>query len=156
MGEYTLEAERGFGIAAGEVVRGALEGRTPSGMERAVACLLLYAETRLVEYDILTPSTRIKTYRKGRPRYKHAKPQERWDIVRVQELEIDRLRRTMESELERRKHLSKDLAAEVENLERAAKDFQRLTEEQEFLKKRGPRRYWNILMSRVDNKGVRR
>lgn len=154
--EYTLEAQCGFGTAASETVRDRLARQRPSGMERAVACLLLYAETLLVDYDILTPSIRVKTYRKGRPRYKHAEPQERWDIVRVQDLEIDRLKRAAAFELGYQVGLIKDLAVEVENLERAAKEFQRLTEEQEFLKKRGPRRYWSILMSRVDNKGVRR
>jgi len=152
LGEYTLEAERGFGIAAGEVVRDALEGRTPSGMERALACLLIYAETLLIDRDILTPSFRVKVYRKGPWQAKRVERQARHDIVRVQELEIDRLRRMLESELERGKHLSKDLAAEVENLEHAAGDLGRLTVERELLSKRGPARYWGFAKMRAKNK----
>lgn len=150
--EYTLEAERGFGTVASEAARCALAGRRPSGMERALACLLIYAETLLIDRAILTPSFRVKVYRKGPGRIKHIERQARYDIIRVQELEIERLQRMLEFELERRRRLSNDLAVEVENLDRAARDLERLTEERELLKKRGPARYWGILMSKVNSR----
>jgi SAM-dependent methyltransferase len=150
--EYTCEARRGFGVAAEEVVREALSGRTPSSMERAVGCLLIYAEALLMDRDMLKPAFTVEVYRKGPGRTEHAGRQASRDIVRVQQLEIERLGRMLESELERGKQLDGELNTEIENLERAVADLERLAAEAEILRKRGPVRYRDLARLRAENK----
>lgn len=149
-------AERGFGAAA---AGGAdwIAGRVAASMmDRAVACLAVYAEGRLIEAGALAPGFRVLVYRKSLPagggssgRERGRTPGREQDIVLLQKAEIEWLRGKISGAVERGGLLAAELLNQHLILQGAQRDLERLAQEREALERRGPARYLGLLRARA-------
>ena len=152
-GEFFLERVKGFGsitsASLAEVLPRALQ--RDEAMARALAGLLVYCESSLIENGLLPPALKLRVYRKGAQsagveRRKHSGLSR--DILLLQEREMDRLRSLTDGENMELERLEKELHVEVQNMERVARDLEWLRTERSLLEKRGPLKYMGLLLAR--------
>jgi SAM-dependent methyltransferase len=150
---FTLERSKGFGSLANKAIADVLP-RVPQrdeAMSRALAGLLVYCESSLIENGLLPRALELRVYRKGaqsagveRKKYSvHSQ-----DILLLQEREMDRLQSLIDREKLERERLEKELQVEVQNMERVAGDLEWLRTERSLLEKRGPLKYVGLLLAR--------
>lgn len=151
--EFILERVKGFGAVTGaalaEVLPRALQ--RDEAMSRALAGLLVYCESSLIENRVLPPALELRVYRKGAQsagveRRKHSGLSR--DILVLQEREMDRLQSLIDRESMERERLEKELRVEVQNMEIVTGDLEWLRTERRLLEKRGPKKYMGLLLAR--------
>ena len=152
-GEFIPEMVKGFGSITGAALAEVLPRvlQRDEAMARALAGLLLYCESSLIENGLLPPALELRVYRKGAQsagveRRKHSGLSQ--DILLLQEREMDRLQSLIDRESMERERLEKELEVEVQNMERVAGNLEWLRTERHLLEKRGPLKYVSILLAK--------
>ena len=148
--EFTQTAERRFGRFMSTFL---VDHLTPdqwnlNEMSKAIAGLLLYIESCLLEHGLLAPSLEIRVYRKG------TKGKEIGshglllsdDIVELQEREIKRVKNILNGEKLYNESLNEQLNEHEKDLKRINYELNCASREREMLTLRGSKKYIKLLI----------